>query len=187
LTLKMSSIEQVQVPNWALLKTYRATTNPQAWDDHDDCFTSRIDRPVALPDFVFAFYTGEAFRVERWILRFAVNKPSSDDDVRALAAGSATQFSAWVVRQRTDTQLLLEDFQGSTRSWLAVTTPSPGTTLLHFGSGIKSVRNAATGAPEMSRGFRWLSGFHTYYSRVLLGAARRRLLAGVALERITKV
>jgi hypothetical protein len=176
----MSIVEQQPVPEWSLLKTFRAGTDSQAWGDYLDCFTTRIERAALLPDYVFAFYTGEAFRAERWILRFAVNKPSIDDDVRALAEGTATQFSAWVVRQRTETQLLLEDFQGKTRSWLAITTPAQGATQLYFGSGIKSARNPTTGAAEMSWGFRWLSGFHIYYSRVLLGAGRRRLLARVS-------
>jgi hypothetical protein len=174
----MLNISRIEVPDWSLLKTYRAPKNPEAWDYYQDCFTAKVDRSVALSEYIEAFYTGTAFRMERWILRFAVNKPSTDTDVRALAAGTATTFSAWRLLQRTDLQILLEDFQGRTRSWLAVL-PAPqtidGLTVLHFGSGIAATQASASAAPVMPRGFRWLSSFHVRYSEVLLHAARRQL------------
>jgi hypothetical protein len=79
------------------------------------------------------------------------------------------------VLARTDTQLLLGDFQNRTRSWLAVLPLPAGGTRLHFGSGIRSVIDRNTGAAKMSWGFRALGGFHVLYSRILLGAARRKL------------
>jgi hypothetical protein len=174
----MLNISRNEVPDWSLLKTYRATENPEAWDFYHDCFTVKIDRAVDLGEYIEAFYMGSAFRIERWILRVAVQKPSTDTDVRALAAGTATTFSAWRVLQRADAQILLEDFQGRTRSWLAVV-PAPQTasdvTILHFGSGIAAARTPKSNTPEMPRSFRWLRGFHLRYSEVLMHQARRQL------------
>jgi hypothetical protein len=174
----MLNIDRTAVPEWSLLRVYRAPVNPEAWDFYQDCFTAEVARTVSLSEFIEAFYTGTAFRLERWILRFAVSKPSTDTDVRALAAGQAPTFSAWKVLQRTETQILLEDFQGRTRSWLAVrpaVNPAQTATLLHFGSGIAATTNPKSYTPELSRGFRWLAGFHIRYSEVLLHAARQNL------------
>ncbi len=176
----MFNIDRTPVPDWSLLRRYRAPENPEAWDFYQDCFTAHVPRVVTLSEYIEAFYKGTAFRLERWILRFAVSKPSTDADVQALAAGHAQTFSAWNVLQRTESQILLEDFQGRTRSWLAVL-PSGSAqpeTRLHFGSGIAAISNPQSQAPEISLGFRLLGGFHIRYSEVLLDAARRALARG---------
>jgi hypothetical protein len=46
---------------------------------------------------------------------------------------------------------------------------------LQFGSAVAASRRRATGAMSMGWGFRSLMAFHVLYSRVLLGAARRRV------------
>jgi hypothetical protein len=84
-----------------------------------------------------------------------------------------------VLTARTDEQLLMSDFQSATRSWFAVAPTSGGSravTQLYFGSGIAAVLDGGHGAPRMTLGFRVLGGFHVLYSRLLLAAARARLL-----------
>jgi hypothetical protein len=132
---------------------------------------------VTLAEWVEAFYTAPVFRIERWILGALIKKPSSDAEARELSMGGRDAFSAWRVFERTDTQILLGDFQGKTRSWLAVL-PQHSSMLLYFGSGIRSVPHPKTGAPSLTWGFRVLSGFHLRYSAVLLATGRRHLAAG---------
>ncbi len=50
-----------------------------------------------------------------------------------------------------------------------------GGTLLHFGSAVVRRRNRSGGKPETGAVFNALLGFHRLYSRLLLGAARRRV------------
>ncbi len=173
----MFSIEQTPVPRWALLKTYRAPNNAAAWDAYQDCFRAPIGRPVTLTEWLAAFYTAPVFRVERWILAALVRMPSTDAEARELASGRRDRFAAWRVVARSDTQLLLEDFKGRTRSWLAVLPldAGQGGTLLYFGSGIRTVRDPRNGESKMTWGFRALSGFHIRYSEILLATGRRRL------------
>ena len=136
-----------------------------------------VGRPVALPEFVYAFYTSPVFRLERAILRL-VNLPSTDAEARAVAEGTGHTFAAWRVGQRTGTQLLMCDVMGRTRSWFAVTpsgTPGQSGTVLQFGSGVAATIDAATGERRQSLGFKLLGGFHVAYSHVLLGAAKARL------------
>lgn len=182
----MGTIAQTSVPASALLKTWRGGRHPDAWEHYSDCFSVVVARPVTLEAYVFAFYTTPSFRLERWILGMLLRKPSTDAEARQLAAGHCDQFAAWTVAARTDTQILLADFRDQTRSWLAVTPLTSGAdskTQLQFGSGVavpaSSLALPGKGPPEMSRAFRWLSGFHVGYSRVLLSGARRALERGV--------
>ncbi len=165
------------MPASALLKTWREGPNPESWEHYSDCFTTTLNRPVALAEFVYAFYTSPIFRIERAILRL-VKLPSTDAQARAVAEGTGQTFAAWRVGHRTGTQLLMCDVMGRTRSWFAVTPFEAGAssgTLLQFGSGIATTVDAATGERRRSLGFRLLGGFHILYSRVLLGAAKARL------------
>lgn len=139
-----------------------------------DCFAVAVAQPVSLGDFVFAFYTSPVFRIERAILRILAGAPSTDAEARGVADGSGSSFAIWRVGQRTTTQLLMCDRFEKTRSWFQVAPMEGGGTLLRFGSAVASSRNRETGALSVGRGFRWLMGFHVLYSRVLLGAARRR-------------
>ena len=130
--------------------------------------------------YVQAFYTTAVFRLERFVLKWAVSKPSTDTQADELAAGARDAFAAWVVEARSGDQLLLSDYLGRTRSWLmtapVATAGGPGTRL-HFGSAVVPLRNPRSGAMELCLSYRALLGFHKIYSIVLLDAARRRLEA----------
>jgi len=167
-------ITQQPVPEDSLLKTYRGGSRPERWVGQGDCFAVAVAQPVSLGDFVFAFYTSPVFRIERAILRILAGAPSTDAEARGVADGSGSSFAIWRVGQRTTTQLLMCDRFEKTRSWFQVAPMEGGGTLLRFGSAVASSRNRETGALSVGRGFRWLMGFHVLYSRVLLGAARRR-------------
>ncbi len=123
-----------------------------------------------------AFYTTWLFRLERWILRLAVARPSTDEEARQLARGEREAFAAWSVEARAPDQLLMCDFTGRTRSWLMVA-PAAGTpgTRLYFGSVVVPVRDPKTGETGLGPVHGPLIGFHKLYSRLLLGAAARRL------------
>jgi hypothetical protein len=125
---------------------------------------------------VTAFYTTWLFRLERWILRLAVARPSTDEEARQLARGEREAFAAWSVEARAPDQLLMCDFTGRTRSWLMVA-PAAGTTgtRLYFGSVVVPVRDPKTGKMGLGPVHGPLIGFHKLYSRSLLGAAARRL------------
>jgi len=168
-------ITQQPVPEDSLLKTYRGGSGPERWVGQGDCFAMAVAQPVSLGDFVFAFYTSPVFRIERAILRILAGAPSTDAEARGVADGSGSSFAIWRVGQRTTTQLLMCDRFEKTRSWFQVAPMEGGGTLLRFGSAVASSRNRETGALSVGRGFRWLMGFHVLYSRVLLGAARRRV------------
>jgi hypothetical protein len=171
----LQAVLQKPVPDFSLLRTYRAPLHANAWKEFMDCFAAELPRTVSLAEFIRAFYDSLPFRLERRIIQVLIGRPSTAQDLQALASGASEDFAAWVVLERTDTQILLGDFRGQTRSWLAVQPLPGGGTQLLFGSGIRSVPDPVTGAPTRSWGFRTLGGFHLLYSRVLLGAARRRL------------
>lgn len=171
----MHSVIQEPLAADALLKTYRGGKHPERWGKYGDCFSVSINQRVSLGEFVFAFYTTPLFRTERAILRVFAASPSTDDDARQLLAGSQDTFAAWQLAARTDTQLLMSDRYGKTRSWFRVTPQDAGGTLLQFGSAVASVPGADETA-RMSTGFHLLLGFHRLYSRMLLRAALRRLL-----------
>jgi len=94
--------------------------------------------------------------------------------VRALAAGEVQQFAAWNLVGRTETEILLQDFQSRTCSWLcaeplATTAPTiKGRTRLYFGSGVRHPGSASVKA---------LMPFHRFYAQTLLGSAAKRLLS----------
>ncbi len=148
-----------------------------------DCFAVDIAMAVSQVQFVEAFYTSAVFRVERWILRWALSRPSTDLQARQLAEASIDAFAAWTVQPRSADQLLLADIAGSTRSWLMVEpgrSGAEGATRLYFGSAVMPKSGSSAARPEMAFLFRALLGFHKLYSRVLLGAARSRLMRGRA-------
>jgi hypothetical protein len=158
-----------QLPPGALLSRYPAA------GAYADCYTADVPAQVSHAQFVEAFYTTWLFKVERFILRLAVARPSTDAEARALAAGTRDAFAAWRVEDRTADQLLLGDFTGRTKSWLMVDTLAAGGTRLYFGSAVVPARSRRTGQAQMGVVFHALLGFHKLYSRLLLGAAAGRL------------
>jgi hypothetical protein len=134
---------------------------------------------------VTAFYTTPVFKLERLILKIAVSRPSTDAQVKQLAAGSIDAFAAWYVEARTENQLLLSDFSCRTRSWLMVVPAANASctrTRLYFGSAVVPAENPGTGRLTLGLGFRALLGFHRLYSGVLLYAAKSRLETQYSLK-----
>ncbi len=60
---------------------------------------------------------------------------------------------------------------------------TPLTSWLYFGSAVVPARSVRSATPKLGAAFTALLGFHRIYSRALLGAARRRLLAQRPAER----
>ena len=172
----MRGIAQRPVAEDALLKTYRGGKHPERWGHYGDCFSVLVDGSVTLSQFVFAFYTSPVFRIERLILQVLVGAPSTDEQAREVAEGRGDSLAVWTVGERTPTQLLMCDRYGKTRSWFRVVPHASGGTLLQFGSAV-AARPGEMDSVKMSRGFGVLLGFHRLYSRVLLAAASRRVLA----------
>jgi hypothetical protein len=166
----MSAIRMGEAPPGALTLRYKDA------GAYVDCFWATLSRPVTLAEFVSAFYTTWLFRLERWILRLAAARPSTDDEARELARGERDSFAAWTVEARARDQLLVCDFTGRTCSWFMVapTEGMPGTRL-YFGSVVVPVRDSKTRAASLGPVHGRLIGFHRVYSRLLLRAAARRL------------
>ena len=125
------SVVPCPLPPGALLHSY-------ARDGHfTDCWATDVAAPVSHPRYVEAFYTTWVFRLERWILRWAIARPSTDGEARALGAGTTDRFSAWSVEARAPGQLLMRDeFTRRTRSWLMVEPLGADGTRLYFGSAV---------------------------------------------------
>jgi hypothetical protein len=81
-------------------------------------------------------------------------------------------FSVWTVERRSTSEILLRAWQ--TRSWLGVIpgSKSASTTLL-FGSAVVPARPGG----RFGLAFHALHGFHRLYSRMLLSAAAKRVVA----------
>ena len=154
----------VTVPRHSLLEPYYQ----RGGEVHCDCYLTDVAGRVSLGAFVTAFMTTRLFRAERLVLRLA-GRPSSDDEVRGLATGEAERFAAWTVEARTETELLLADATGRTRSYYAVRPGGAGTELL-FGSAVLPRGDSGLGLT-----FRMLMPFHQIYAPALLKAAARNL------------
>jgi hypothetical protein len=167
------SVTAERVPEDSLLKTYRGGIHPERWGRYDDCFSVAVEGTVSLADFVFAFYTSAAFRVERLLLGLA-GAPANDADALALAHGVTPVFSVWYAGQRTSDQLLMCDRYERTRSWFRVASLDGDRTLLQFGSAVASA--GLGNARGRGRVFRLLLAFHIVYSQLLLSAAKGRAM-----------
>lgn len=131
-------------------------------------------------EFVEAFYTGRLLKLERFLLRIFLSKPSTDVEARQLALGELNEFAVWRVEARAEDQLLMCAMDGHTRSWLMVSRADAANqshTRLYFGSAVVTRMNRSTGTQEMGRIFRALLPLHNAYSRALLRAAARRVSA----------
>lgn len=168
------TIRPCRLPDNALLASYAGR------GCYTDCFAAEVGRPVTHEQFVTAFYTTAVFKLERLILKWAASRPSTDDQARQLVAAERDDFAAWRVERRSERQLLLSDFRGRTKSWLMVLPLEDGsssTTRLYFGSAVVPNERPRTNEPSLGLAFRALLGAHRFYSRVLLHAAKSRLLA----------
>lgn len=170
----MTSVRPCELPETALLRKY------QEGRAYADCYVTEVSGSVSQAVFIEAFYTTALFKVERTILRWPADRPSFDIEAKQLAEGTTDSFAAWRVEGRNADQLLLADFTGRTKSWLMVI-PVSGTgvgtqTRLYFGSAVVPRVEPRTGRRKMGFAFRALLGFHRLYSRLLLRAARSRVL-----------
>ncbi len=152
------------VPEDALLHPYvgRGAT-------YTDCFEVMSPGVVTLPDFIEAFYTTWLFKLERMVLTVALRRRIGDADAQALAQG-ADHFAAWTVEGREETQILLCDTSGHTRSYLAISAKDGGVTRLIFGSAVV----AQAGKP-LGRLTTLLIPLHRVYSKALLRLTERKL------------
>ena len=163
-------ISKLALPDNALLCAYSRNGG------YTDCYATDVPTTVTHEQYVAAFYTTWVFKLERFILKYAVAKPSTDEQSQALANGSLNEFAAWTVEKRAPNQLLMCDFMGRTRSWLMVEPLEGGKgTRLYFGSAFVAIGKSASGKPEFGFLFHALGGFHRLYSRILLSAASKRL------------
>ena len=84
----MPSVQSCELPQGALLGKYlRAGA-------YADCYFTEIERPVSHAEYVEAFYSTAVFKVERLLLAGLVSKPSTDAQVKELAAGTLNLFSS---------------------------------------------------------------------------------------------
>ena len=166
----MPKIQTCRMPADALLCRYERE------GAFTDCYFADVASTVTHVEFVEAFYCTAVFKLERLLLAWFVGRPSTDMQARELAEGRRDAFAAWHVEARALSQILLCDFQGSTRSWLmSSAAPDGASTRLYFGSAVVPRVDRRSGKLAMSRVFRALLGFHKLYSSVLLKAAVVRL------------
>jgi hypothetical protein len=169
----MSAVQPCEVPLNSLLSAY------QGGAGFADCYVAEVSVAVTQAEFIEAFYTSPLFKIERTLLKYFAGKSATDADARELAAGKAERFSAWRVEGQSNSELLLADFTGRTRSWLR-TSPTGAAdqatgTRLYFGSAVVPRERNGTAKPVMGWPFHALLGFHRLYSRLLLHAASRRV------------
>ena len=166
----MGSITTCTLPEGALLRTYVDR------GAYTDCYVTECAQPVGHAQYVEAFYTTAVFKLERFLLSWFVNRPSTDAQARGVASGELASFAAWSVEARGPDQLLMCDFQGRTRSWLMTVPGLDGApTKLYFGSAVVPAVEKRSGRKEMGFVFSALLGFHRLYSRILLRSAVNRL------------
>jgi hypothetical protein len=168
----VSAVEPLPLPERALLARYRGT------GAYTDCYSLTLTREISQAEYVEAFYTTGVFRLERFILRWLVAKPSTDAQAKLLAEGKSDGFAAWSVEDRAADQLLMCDYQQRTRSWLMserVMDNGRKVTRLYFGSAVVP-SHSRSGSRSLGFPFDAMLGFHKAYSRVLLRAAGRRLM-----------
>ena len=162
------SVREAPLPTGALLQEFVDK------GEYTDCFVTRVQGGVSFPAYIESFYTTLLFKAERLILKWAISRPSSDEEAELLARNEIHAFAAWKEHSRSDNQLVMMDFRGKTCSWF-MATPDEGGTLLYFGSAVMRDQQTASGK-EMKWTYRWLLGFHRLYSRALLRAARSRIV-----------
>ena len=151
------SVRTIPLPQNAMLQRYAQDVR-----NYTDCFAKDVPGDISLADFINAFYTTPLFRAERFVLKIAAHKPSTDADALAVAQGDAREFAIWTVEDRTEAQALHCDMRGHTRSWFMVEPLDTGTRL-YFGSAV---------TPADGLIVKTLTPLHKLYSRGLLGSAK---------------
>jgi hypothetical protein len=171
----MAGVRPMPLPDGALLCAYRDGGG------YTDCYAIDIEGIVTQAEYIRAFYTSPLFKAERFILKWALDKPSTDIGAAALAANETDSFAAWKIEERTADQILMCDFQSRTRSWLMIV-PAEGAakTRLYFGTAVAPLRPNGKKDTAFGFGFRLLVPFHKLYARALLLAAARQIASNPA-------
>ena len=167
-----------KLPNDALLARYCPEVFSSSRTGYCDCYAVTVNGVIELEEFVYHFYSTPIFKLERWILRIAVNHPSTDQQIKQLAIGKADKFAAWIVEERRVNQLLLRDVSGRTRSWFMryeFHENKTTNTLLLFGSAVLPVTDRNTRNQKLGVLFTTLMVFHKLYSRLLLASASKKI------------
>ena len=169
----MDSIQKCDLPEGSLLLRYREN------GAYTDCYSVEVNREISQAEYIRAFYTTIPFKLERFILKWAVSKPSTDEEVGLLAEAKTERFAAWYVEERQEHQILLSDYRDRTRSWL-MSKPSGSeankSTQLYFGSAVVPASANAKEKQHKRSTFSVLLQFHKLYSRILLSSARSQLI-----------
>ena len=138
----MFSVKACPLPENTLLAPYARKS-----DHYTDCFMVDVPGKISLAEFVNAFYTTWLFKLERIILKWAVKRPSTDEDAIGIARGEQDRFAAWTTEKRTGSQLLMCAIGNRTRSWFMVEEGKAGNTRLYFGSAVIPEKIQHTGKP----------------------------------------
>ena len=144
---------------------------------YTDCFFTELPGQHSLEQFAINFYTSWLFKLERWILAKAIDKPSSDADAHSLMQEKSDIFSAWKVEARAPGQILMCDFRAKTRHWLLVeqtVKDNTDQTRFYFGSAVVQSDSDSASQKLVFSSLLW---FHKIYSVALLRCARQRLQA----------
>lgn len=166
----MPAIKRCSHPPDALLRRYVES------GDYTDCYCTQISQTVSLEEFVYNFYTTPLFKLERWILGWAVSRPSTDDQLQQLLDQETENFAAWKLEARATQQMLMCDFRDRTRSWfMTEQLPNNSGTVLYFGSAVVKTKDQPEKEQSMPCVFSALLGFHKLYSIALLRSAQGRL------------
>lgn len=164
----MPSVKKCAVPQNSLLAAYTRDGS------YADCYRTELNGHISLPVFVKAFYTNWLFKLEAFILKYTVKRPSNDLEAQELAEGTRMKFAAWDMEGRTENELLMCDMLSRTRSWFMVTHENERTQL-YFGSAVVPVKDPTTGKSSLGFLFVILLGFHQLYSYFLLYFASRNV------------
>jgi len=165
----MVKVRKTPLPVSALVKSYLDQRGARA-----DCFSVCLSRQVSLEAFVGQFYRGRLFRLERWLIKAFIGRPSTDAQIDSLLAGENETFSAWALEARSDTQLIMCDYQNRTCSWFMVEEQGTGTRL-YFGTLLKPTTYFSRGEWLSKPLFTLMLPVHYLYSRLLLSQAARSL------------
>ena len=168
----MFSIKKCAIPETGLLQKYTNTTGC-----YTDCFTTDVPAFVSFDDFATSFFSSPIFKLERFLIKLTLGKPTTEQDVKDFVSGKSNDFAVWQVEERSENQLLLAVGKGQIRTWLMVEhvkADTDGTikqTNLYFGSAV--LPKDQNGSMGMM--FHALLGFHVLYSKILLWQAQRGL------------
>ena len=165
----MISVRKTTLPATALVRPYLNQSGTRA-----DCFSAFVPQQVSLEEFVGQFYRGRLFRLERWIIKTLIGRPSTDAQIDSLLAGENETFSAWALEAHSDNQLIMCDYQNRTCSWFMTETGSDGTRL-YFGTLLKPTTHFKRGEWLSKPLFTLMLPMHYLYSRLLLSQAARSL------------